>query len=191
MLQPLKKIDRDNKWYGIFHTILIISNPSPIKLNPRSQVLPPFFHPGHLISNRSIQTHIFKFDMLNEKSQQIIDKVKAVIDKGIQTRLETGQTVKFSTLIFEELNTDYGSLDLMFKSLRGHSLDHFITERILEKVKELLVYTGQSFKEIAGALGYSSTWHLSRELKKQTGLTASHFKQIRREKQAVIEGSLK
>lgn len=120
-------------------------------------------------------------------NQTIVEKIKRVTEKGIQSRLETGSTVKFRTLISQELKADYTSLCDLFLLQQGISLDNFIISRILEKVKELLVYTEKTFKEVARALGYQSTTYLAAQLKKHTGFTSSHFKQIRRDKLTIIE----
>jgi AraC family transcriptional regulator len=43
----------------------------------------------------------------------------------------------------------------------------------------LLVYDELTLSEIADKLGYSSVQHLSLQFKKVTGLTPTHFKQLR------------
>ena len=57
----------------------------------------------------------------------------------------------------------------------------------IEKVKELLVYDELSLSEIAFRLNYSSVAYLSNQFKKVTGLTPSHFKQIREDKRKPLD----
>lgn len=118
--------------------------------------------------------------------QETIEKVRKLTDELIQIRLNSDQIENLPHLIVHELNTDYQSLDIFFLTTQEIGLDSFIFSRIIEKIKELLVYTDQSFKEIAKNLGYDNTRYLSNQLKKQTGFLPSHYKQIRRNKQKLI-----
>ncbi|HLW41608.1 MAG TPA: AraC family transcriptional regulator, partial [Flavobacterium sp.] len=53
-------------------------------------------------------------------------------------------------------------------------------------VKELLVYDELTLSEIAYKMNYSSVGHLSNQFKKITGLTPTHFKEIKALKEEVI-----
>jgi len=57
----------------------------------------------------------------------------------------------------------------------------------VEKVKELLVYDELSISEISYRLGYSSVQHLSRQFKEVTGLTPSHYKNIREHRRKPLD----
>ncbi|SHF82845.1 helix-turn-helix domain-containing protein [Chryseobacterium sp. OV279] len=127
------------------------------------------------------------FDLFYSKNQKTIDQIKDTVEKGIQQQLYTGNPVKFSALLSNELHKDYDSLSSLFSSSEGCTLERFIISRKIEKVKELLVYTNQSMSEIAYALGYSSPAHLSNQLKKYTGFTSSYYKQIRLDKMTIIQ----
>lgn len=129
----------------------------------------------------------YGFDLLQNKDQRIIAQIKDTVEKGIQKQLETGERVKFSTLIRDEFRKDYDSLSALFSSSEGWTLEKFIISRKIEKVKELLFYTQHSLSEIAYCLGYSSPAHLSNQLKKYTGFTSSHYKKMKRNKLAIIQ----
>ncbi len=130
------------------------------------------------------------FDLLFCKNQTIIDQIKSAVEKGISIQVDTGEPVKFSTFISNELHKDYDSLSSLFSSLEGYRLEQFIISRKIEKVKEFLVYTDQSLSDIAYALNYSSPSYLSNQLKKYTGFTSSYYKQRRRDKTAIITESM-
>ncbi|OJV51837.1 MAG: AraC family transcriptional regulator [Bacteroidetes bacterium 43-16] len=127
------------------------------------------------------------FDLLYNRNQKIIEDIKAAVQKGIQQQLDTGIPVKFSVLISNELNKDYGSLSSLFSLFHEYTLEKFIIHSKIEKVKELLVYTDQTLSDIAYNLGYSSPAHLSNQLKKHTGFTSAYFKKIRADKQAITQ----
>lgn len=130
------------------------------------------------------------FDLLYSKDEKIVEHIKSVVEKGIQRRVDTGESLKFSTLISKELHRDYDSLSALFSTVEGATLEKFIIAQKIEKVKEFLVYTDQSLSDIAYALGYSSPAYLSNQLKKYSGFTSSYYKQIRRDKLAVMKDFL-
>jgi AraC-like DNA-binding protein len=57
----------------------------------------------------------------------------------------------------------------------------------IERVKELLVYDELNLTEIAYKMHYSSVSHLSNQFKKITGLTPSHFKQLKNKRRSMLE----
>ena len=60
----------------------------------------------------------------------------------------------------------------------SRTIEQYLIQQKIEKVKELLVYDELTLSEIAYKLGYSSVAHLSNQFKKITGLTPSFFKTI-------------
>lgn len=117
------------------------------------------------------------FELINNRTNIIIDKIKKVILKYI-TELENEKRKNISFYISEELNYDYSYLSNLFSSVEGITIEHFLINQKIEKTKELLVYNQLSLSEIAYRMGYSSVHHLSSQFKKVTGLTPSHFKKI-------------
>jgi len=131
------------------------------------------------------------FDLLYDKNEQLISQIKLAVERGINEQSETGNPVKFSKLISDELHRDYDSLSAIFSLTQGCTLEKYIILKKIEKVKGLLVYTDQSLTAIANALGYSSVAYLSRQLKQHTGFDFAYYKRIRQDKLAIMEKSLK
>jgi AraC family transcriptional regulator len=129
----------------------------------------------------------YGFELLFSKSQEIVEKIKELVETGISMQLDCGTPTKFSLLISSKLNKNYDALSALFSSIEGQTLEKYIILRKIEKIKELLVYTDQSMSQITHTLGYSSPAHLSNQLKKYTGFTSSYYKQIRLDKLAIIE----
>ena len=71
--------------------------------------------------------------------------------------------------------------------VEGITIEKFMINQKIEKVKELLVYDELSLSEIADKLGYSSLAHLSSQFKRVTGLTPSHFKRVREVKRKSLD----
>jgi AraC-like DNA-binding protein len=128
--------------------------------------------------------------MLHEKSVgnglEMLRKVEKIADQLIQIQLDTGRFTRISLQIAKELHVDYYKFNEIFLSAHGINIETLFELRIMEKVKELLVYSEQSLAQIASKLGYKSSAFLAHLLKKKTGCTASHFKQVRKNKLLMI-----
>lgn len=116
----------------------------------------------------------------------IMTKVCSVADQIIQSKLDTGTSTPFALQLTNELKTDYQQLNNFFLVKCDISLETILIKRIIEKVKELLVYTEQSLSQIAKALGYQKRLDLSEQLMTYTGLTSTHYKHIRKNKLEII-----
>ena len=75
----------------------------------------------------------------------------------------------------------------LFSSTEGITIEKFIINHKIEKVKELLVYDELTLSEIAYNLGYSSVQHLSNQFKKITGLTPTYFKRLKEKKRKPLD----
>ena len=82
---------------------------------------------------------------------------------------------------------EYASLSRLFSEVEGTTIEKYFIAQKIERVKELLVYDELSLSEIAHQLHYSSVAYLSNQFKKVTGLTPSHFKQIREDKRKPLD----
>ena len=121
------------------------------------------------------------FELMYDKNQKTINKIKELVEKGIRMQLDSGTPTKFTTLISNKLHKNYDTLSALFSSAEGITLEKYIIHRKIEKVKELLADTEMSLTEIAHLLGYSSQAYLSNQLKKHTGFTSSYFRQVKQE----------
>lgn len=115
------------------------------------------------------------FELLDDKSEQLIGKIKSVIIQYIHHSHH--RKVNLSELLVDELHKDYSSLSKLFSTTEGITIEQYIIRQKIEKVKELLAYNEMNLSEIADYLEYSSVAHLSAQFKKTTGLTPTQFKQ--------------
>jgi AraC-like DNA-binding protein len=117
-------------------------------------------------------------ELMDDKRAILIERIKNVIIEMVHYAEEAPLT-KFSSYLSEKLNHDYTYLANLFSEVQGTTIEHFIITHKIERVKELLVYDELSLTEIAYRMHYSSVGHLSNQFKKITGLTPSHFKQMK------------
>ncbi len=118
------------------------------------------------------------FELLDDKTSQIIDKIRTVIIELVHHKEEAIQ-LKFSEYLKSHLSNDYNYLSNLFSSVEGVTIENYLIQQKIEKAKELLIYNELNLNEISYQLGYSSVAHLSNQFKKVTGLTPSHFKKLK------------
>lgn len=126
------------------------------------------------------------FELLDNKKSQTVEKIKNVIVSLIHHSDEKSN-LKMSALLEKNLQMDYHYLSTLFSSVEGITIESYSILQRIEKVKELLMYDEKNLSEIAFDLGYSSVQHLSQQFKKITGLTPSHFKELKENKRKPLD----
>lgn len=126
------------------------------------------------------------FELLDDSKQQVIEKIKNAIIKWVHYN-EGDKQYNFSAILSEKLHRDYSYLSNLFSEVEGITIEKYIINQKIEKVKELIIYDQLSLSEIAYKVGYSSVAHLSAQFKKVTGLTPSHFKQVGQNKRKPLD----
>ncbi|MFI5129447.1 MAG: AraC family transcriptional regulator [Chitinophagales bacterium] len=125
-------------------------------------------------------------ELMDDKRSVLIQKIKNVIIDLIHYSEEPLE-VKFSEFLSQKLGHDYGYLANLFSETQGTTIEKFYISHKIERVKELLVYNELTLTQIAYQMHYSSVAHLSSQFKKVTGLTPSHFKQLRDKRRNMLE----
>nr|WP_040625701.1 AraC family transcriptional regulator [Mucilaginibacter paludis] len=133
---------------------------------------------------KEFKTALLKFglELLDDKKSILIEKIKKVIVELVHYAEEPAK-VNFSDHLSSKLNHDYTYMANLFSEVVGINIEHYIILHKIERVKELLVYDELSLTEISYKLHYSSVAHLSNQFKKITGLTPSHFKKFKENRQ--------
>lgn len=125
-------------------------------------------------------------ELMDDKKSVLIQKIKNVIIELVHYA-EEPLTIKFSEFLSRQLNHDYTYLANLFSEVQGITIEKFLIAHKIERVKELLVYNELNLTEIAYLMHYSSVAHLSTQFKKVTGLTPSHFKQLKDKRRSTLE----
>lgn len=116
------------------------------------------------------------FELLLDKDNQYVEAVKNAVTKLIYQQESALRKYTISAYIEEEVGKDYKWLSSLFSSKVGDTIEHFVIEQKIERVKELITYDEMTISEIAESLHYSSVAHLSNQFKKIVGLTPSNYK---------------
>ncbi len=117
-------------------------------------------------------------ELMDDNKKILVEKIKTLIIELIHYNDEQIK-INLSNYLSEKLNHNYTYLSNLFTEVKGTTIEQFYLSNKIEKVKELLVYDELSLTEIAWKLHYSSVSHLSNQFKKMTGLTPSHFKNLK------------
>lgn len=125
-------------------------------------------------------------ELMDDKRAVLIEKIKNVIIEMVHHSDEILK-VNFSDYLSEKLNHDYTYLANLFSEVQGTTIGQFLIAHKVERIKELIIYDELNITEIAWKMNYSSVAHLSNQFKKITGLSPSHFKQLKNKRRSPIE----
>lgn len=119
------------------------------------------------------------FSVIENKRSKLVRQVKQIVADVYSGDFDFPYQFRLSELLAQKLEKEYAFISQQFSAEEGTTIEKFVIDFRIEKIKELLVYTTISLSDISLQLGFSSVAHLSRQFKQQTGLTLSHFKAMR------------
>jgi len=115
------------------------------------------------------------FELISNKDEQLVEQIKcAVIDLVHHSTFNA--MVRNSDYLVQKFNLSYQHISTIFSQHESVTLEKFIINQKIEKVKELLQYGELTLSEIAYMMGYSSVQYLSSQFRNITGITVSDFK---------------
>jgi AraC-like DNA-binding protein len=125
-------------------------------------------------------------ELMDDKKSIMIEKIKTIIIEMIHHTNEELK-INFSNFLSEKMDHNYSYLASLFSEVQGITIEQFIILHKVERIKELIIYNELNITEIAWKMNYSSVAHLSNQFKKVTGLSPSHFKQLKEKRRNPIE----
>ena len=136
-----------------------------------------------LLRNALLHTGL---ELMEDKKAILIEKIKSAVVEMIHHADDLIKT-NFSDHLSQKLKYDYTYLSNLFSEVQGTTIEQFMIAHKIERIKELIIYGEMSITEIAAVMHYSSVAHLSNQFKKNTGLSPSHFKQLKDKRRFPIE----
>lgn len=125
-------------------------------------------------------------ELMDDRRAILIEKIKTVIVEMVHHTDDSIRT-NFSNYLSDKLHHDYTYLANLFSEVQGTTIEQFIITHKVERIKELIMYDELNITEIAWKMNYSSVAYLSKQFKKNTGLSPSHFKLLKDKKRSPIE----
>jgi len=118
------------------------------------------------------------FELIDDQKNALIENLKkAIVD--LENYSDEELKTNFSDYISLNVNDNFISLNTLFAEIEGITIEKYIIKHKIELVKELLVYDDLNLAEIAHKMHYSNVSQLSSQFKRITGLTPSHFRQLK------------
>lgn len=142
--------------------------------------------PENILEKLRLALQASGLELMDDKKAILIEKIKNVITEMIHNSDEVLK-MNYSDYISEKLDYDYTYLSNIFSEMKGITIQQFIITHKIERVKELLLYEELSLTEISYKMHYSSVAHLSNQFKKVTGLSPSHYMQLKEKKRRPID----
>lgn len=125
-------------------------------------------------------------ELLEKKQGALIEKIRKIMIDYVY-KSDEKPNVKFSVLLSKELNHSYNYLANSFSEVEATTIEQYIIALKIERIKELIIFGEHTFSEIAYKLHYSSVAHMSSQFKKATGLTPTHFKELKEKRRIAIQ----
>ncbi len=124
-------------------------------------------------------------ELMENKKSILVEKIKTIIIELVHYN-DDQIKINLSVYLSEKLNFNYTYLANLFSEVKGITIEQFYLAHKIEKVKELLIYDELNLTEIAWKMHYSSVAHLSNQFKKMTGLTPTHFKNLKNKRRSTL-----
>ncbi len=120
--------------------------------------------------------NLLGFELIDKHKDKLIEQIKNTIIEHVHHTDLDHASKSLIEIIADRLNKDYTYLSRLFSDSEGVTIEKYIIQQKIEKVKELLEYGELNLNEISYKMGYSSSAHLSAQFKSVTGLSPSQFK---------------
>lgn len=125
-------------------------------------------------------------ELLEKKQGVLIEQIRAAMVEYVYDRSENAQ-LKFSVVLSKKLDRNYNYLANFFSEVEATTIEQYLIALKVERIKELIILEEHTLTQIAYMLRYSSVAHLSNQFKKITGLSPSHFKQLKEKRRVTIQ----
>lgn len=138
--------------------------------------------PAHYKPRLEASLAIHGFSLLENKKIKMVSEIKKSVQELYNGDFDFPSNFRFTKFLAEKTGVDYEGLTEAFISIEKKTIEQYVIEYRINKVKEWLVYTNFTLADIAFKLNYNSVAHLSTQFKQRTGLTPSFFKKIKNQK---------
>lgn len=129
------------------------------------------------------------FELLESENEKLIKKIKDILVEMIYYADKFPQE-GHADYISQKLGHDYTYLSEIFADVKGISIEQYIIEHKIERIKEFILYDELNITQIAAKLGYKSKESLNTQFEKATGLKTSYFEAIREKRKQLISKNL-
>lgn len=115
------------------------------------------------------------FELIDDEKSKLIELIKNAVIELVHYSDLTEHQQNIPELLSNKIHKDYSFLSKLFSESEGITIERYIIQQKIEKVKEFLEYGEININEIAYKMGYSSAAHLSSQFKSVTGISPSKY----------------
>jgi AraC family transcriptional regulator len=119
---------------------------------------------------------VLGFELIDNEKDKLIDQIKTRVIELVHYSDLNEINQSLMNIIAGDLHKEYTYLSRLFSDAEGITIEKYIIQQKIEKVKELLQYGELNINEISFKMGYSSSAHLSTQFKTVTGLSPRQYK---------------
>lgn len=119
---------------------------------------------------------VLGFELIDKQKDQLVEQIKTKVIELVHYSDLNEIHQSLMSIIASELHKEYTYLSRLFSDAEGITIEKYIIQQKIEKVKELIEYGELNLNEIAFKMGYSSSAHLSTQFKSVTGQSPSQYK---------------
>lgn len=116
------------------------------------------------------------FEIIADKEQILVEQIKLAVIELIHYYNNANSLIRNSDYLIEKLGYSYQHIATVFSKHEKTTLEKYIIQHKIEKVKELIASDNLSLSEIAFMMGYSSVQYLSNQFKNLTGFSVTEYK---------------
>jgi AraC family transcriptional regulator len=136
----------------------------------------------HKVEELKERLEFLGFGLLEDKKVKMTKEIKKLVAEVYNGSFDFPERFRFSDLVRQRFQKEYEAISDAFIATEKKTIEQYIIEYRINKVKEFLVYSNLTLADIAFKLNFNSVAHLSSQFKQQSGLTPSFFKEIKRNK---------
>ncbi|GAA4298577.1 helix-turn-helix domain-containing protein [Aestuariibaculum suncheonense] len=123
-------------------------------------------------TNLEIELNELGFELIKETTEAMVEQVKIAL---IET-VEKGDADFILSEVAKKLGKNYSALSKTFSKHEGMTLEKYLINLKIEKVKEYIQLQQLNFSEIAYSLNYKNSSHLAKQFKSVTGMSMTDYK---------------
>ncbi len=116
-----------------------------------------------------------EFDVIRDPSTLLAEKTRRQVTEFVRN---PDRKINLSRFLYRKLNRNYDQISKNFSDVYGRTLERYYLILKIERAKELIENGDHNFSEIAWQIGYQHPSALSRQFKKETGMTLREYQQL-------------
>ena len=119
----------------------------------------------------------YRLEILTSRDEQLVEGVKIAVYELIHQLNNVNSVIQRSEYLVDKLGKSYQYLSKLFSKYEPLTLEKYIIQQKIERVKTLIDQDEFTLSEIAYMMEYSSVQYLSNQFKQITGFSVTEYKQ--------------